>query len=237
VLRYGDVRQTSADLVRGVVDSLLIRVCAGLPAASASLDDAAAADMLSAIESAENAIAIVGTPGQLGDWRAAQRLVCDRASAPGLVRGRCVRLLLDAALLPPDEAQQRLARALSARDETAQAVRWLEGFLRGSGLLLLRDDTLWQLLDDWLCALRAESFEEVLPLLRRSFAEFAWPERRQMGELVRAGRGGIRSFGPAAPEDWDLDRVRRIMPVLAAALGGPGAERPQAESDAEAPGG
>jgi Family of unknown function (DUF5682) len=224
VLRYGNVRQTSADMVRGVVDSLLIRVCAGLPAASAALDGDAATDMLSAIESAENAIAIVGTPAQLDAWRAAQRSVCDRAIAPGLVRGRCVRLLLDAALLRPDEAQQRLARALSARDETRRAVAWLEGFLRGSGLLLLRDEVLWRLLDDWLCGLRAEAFEEVLPLLRRSFSEFAWPERRQMGELVRAGRHGMRSVDPAASQDWDLDRVRRIMPVLAAALGGSRAE-------------
>ncbi len=237
VLRYGDVRQTSADMVRGVIDSLLIRVCAGLPSASASLDDDAATDMLGAIESAENAIAIVGTPAQLGAWRAAQRSVCERASAPGLVRGRCVRLLLDAALLQPDEAQQSLARALSARDETAQAVRWLEGFLRGSGLLLLRDTVLWQLLDDWLCGLRADAFEEALPLLRRSFAEFAWPERRQMSELVRAGPGGTRSSGTAPPEDWDLDRVRRILPVLAAALGGTAARHPAPALDAEVHGG
>jgi hypothetical protein len=226
VLRYGDVRQTSADMVRGVVDSLLIRVCAGLPAASASLNDDAATDMLSAIESAENAIAIVGTPAQLDAWRAAQRSVCDRQSAPGLVRGRCARLLLDAGLLQPGQAQQRLARALSARDETARAAAWLEGFLRGSGLLLLRDEVLWQLLDDWLCGLRADAFEEVLPLLRRSFADFAWPERRQMADLVRTGRHGMRSSGPDLAQDWDLDRVRQVLPVLAAALGGPGAKAP-----------
>jgi Family of unknown function (DUF5682) len=219
VLRYGNVRQTSTDMVRGVVDSLLIRVCAGLPPACGSLDDDAATRMLGAIEAAEHAIAIVGTPAQMGAWRAAQRSVCDRAAAPGLVTGRCVRLLLDAALLEPGDAQQRLARALSARDETAHAVRWLEGFLRGSGLLLLRDKVLWQLLDDWLCSLGAEAFEEALPLLRRSFSDFAWPERRQMGELVRVGREGPGFFGPAGPKDWDLDRVRQILPVLAAALG------------------
>jgi uncharacterized protein DUF5682 len=229
VLRYGDVRQTSAGMVRGVIDSLLIRVCAGLPAACASLDDDAAADMLRAIESAEGAITIIGAPGQVDAWRAAQRSVCDLAGAPGLVSGRCVRLLLDAALLLPSEARQRLARALSARDEIARSVRWLEGFLRGSGLLLLRDEVLWQLLDDWLCGLGAAPFEEILPLLRRSFAEFPWPERRQMGELVRAGRPGTRAGVAAAADDWDLDRVRQILPVLAAALG--------AGAVAEVPGG
>jgi hypothetical protein len=34
----------------------------------------------------------------------------------------------------------------------------------------------------------------------------------------------MRSVDPAASQDWDLDRVRRILPVLAAALGGASAE-------------
>ena len=123
-------------------------------------------------------------------------------------------------MLEPDQAGLRLARVLSAREQIATAVRWLEGFLRGSGLVLLRDRALWQLLDDWLCGLGGEAFEEVLPLLRRSFARFPWPERRQMGELVRSGaRTANAPAGQDGTEDWDLERVRLILPVLAAALG------------------
>jgi hypothetical protein len=230
VLRYGDVRQTSGGMVRGVVDSLLIRICAGLPAASAALDDAAAASLLAAIEAAQDAVAIVGTPDQVSAWRTAQRSVCDLPAAPGLVAGRCVRLLLDTAELQPGEAQQRLARALSARDETAHAVRWLDGFLRGSGLLLLRDEVLWVLLDEWLSGLTAEAFDEVLPLLRRSFAQFPAPERRQMGELARSGRRGPPAPGAGEARDWDAERVRQILPVLAAALGVP-APGPEGRDD------
>lgn len=217
VLRYGNVRRTDATLVRGVVDSLLIRVCAGLPAACASLDDAAAASMLTAIEAAEEAVTLVGSAGQLAAWRAAQRSVADLAGSQTVVAGRCVRLLLDAAELEPDQAGQRLARVLSARSVPARAVRWLEGFLRGSGLLLVRDRNLWQLLDDWLCGLSAESFDEVMPLLRRAFALFPWPERRQMAELVRSGRGAVSAL--PGQEDWDTARISLIAPVLAAALG------------------
>jgi len=148
------------------------------------------------------------------------RSVADLAGAPGLVAGRCVRLLLDAGLLDADAAAGRLARALSARDGISVAVRWLEGFLRGSGLLLVRDARLWQLLDDWLCSLRPEQFDEVLPLLRRAFAQFPWPERRQMGDLVRSGQRSAGS-GLVAEEEWHFDRVRLILPVLAAALGVP----------------
>jgi hypothetical protein len=218
VLRYGNVRQTDATLVRAVFDSLLIRIFAGLPAACASLDDDAAADMLAALDAAEDAIAIIGTGQQTVAWRAAQRSVADLSGAPGLIAGRCTRLLLDVAELEAVDAEQRLARVLSARSDISFAVRWLEGFLRGSGLLLLRDPVLWQLLDTWLTGLRPDAFEETLPTLRRAFAQFPWPERRQMGELVRAGRRPAATV-VAPSEDWDEARVRRILPVLAAALG------------------
>jgi hypothetical protein len=225
VLRYGNVRQTDTAVVAGVIDSLLIRVFAGLPAACASLDDDAAADMTEAIDAAADALSLVGKPEQVTAWHGALRSVADLASAPGLVAGRSVRLLIDASVLEPDQAGLRLARVLSAREQIATAVRWLEGFLRGSGLVLLRDRALWQLLDDWLCGLGGEAFEEVLPLLRRSFSRFPWPERRQMGELVRSGPRPTTGSGAAdrgGTEDWDLERVKLILPVLAAALGTPG---------------
>ena len=228
VLRYGNVRKTDAGLVRGVVDSLMIRVCAGLAAGCASLDEDAAAAMLAAIEATGEAMTLVGSAEQAMAWRGALRSVADLHGAPGLVAGRCVRLLLDAGLLDRDQAGTRLRRVLSAREEIKLAVAWLEGFLRGSGLILVRDQVLWQLLDDWLCALSGESFEEVLPLLRRAFSQFPWPERRQMGQLVRSGRTGAAVDGAAADDDWDEERVRLILPVLVAALGRPALSAPPA---------
>jgi hypothetical protein len=175
--------------------------------------------MLAALEAAEDAITMIGSPDQISAWRAAQKSVSELASAPGIVSGRCVRLLLDVTLLTPEEAGRLLARVLSARDRTPYAVSWLDGFLRGSGLLLLRDAALWQLLDDWLCALNESAFDEALPLLRRAFSQFPWPERRQMGERVRTGRPTGQPPSQAGSDDWDEGRVRSIMPVLAAALG------------------
>jgi len=224
VLRYGSVRQTDADLVRGVLDSTLIRVCAGLAAACMSLDARAATAMLAAIENADGAIALVGSDQQVRDWRAALRAVADLAGAVSILQGRCVRLLLDAGELTTAEAQQRLARALSAGPE---AVAWLEGFVRGSGSLLLRDEPLWNLLDDWLSSLSEETFDAVLPLLRRAFSQFTSPEREQMGNKVRArhrAAGVIAAIAPSAGadenDDWDESRARRVLTVVAIALGG-----------------
>ena len=46
VLRYGSVRQTDKGMIRQVVDGLLTRICVGLPSTCASMDDAAAAEMV-----------------------------------------------------------------------------------------------------------------------------------------------------------------------------------------------
>lgn len=225
VVRYGSVRQTATGLVAGVLGSLLVRICAGLAAACVGLDERAAAAMLAALEAADGAVALTGSPAQRTAWHDALRAVAGLAAAPPVLAGRCVRMLLDTGLLSPAQAQQRLARALSSGPA---AVAWLEGFLRGSGTLLLRDEPLWRLLDDWLTGLGADAFEAALPLLRRAFAQFTPPERRQMTAKVQAGRrsggrgagGGWLNDGGDSGPDWDEARARPVLEVVAAALGG-----------------
>ena len=75
--------------------------------------------------------------------------------------------------------------------------------------MLLHDGQLLGLIDDWLAALREETFTDVLPLLRRTFGGFEVAERRQLGQLV-AGRGDGR---PAAPFGWDVDPTRAAAAI------------------------
>jgi Family of unknown function (DUF5682) len=72
--------------------------------------------------------------------------------------------------------------------------------------------------------LSAPVFVEMMPLLRRAFADFTAPERRQMGNKVkRLGFGlGERPVAPFSPvEDTDIDheRASRVLPILAHILG------------------
>jgi len=95
--------------------------------------------------------------------------------------------------------------------------------MRGSGTLLLRDERLWELLDEWLASLRDAAFEAALPPLRRAFSQFTGPERRQMGIRARAGIAAAVSVGRrdgAGEDDWDESRVRRVLGVVTLALGG-----------------
>jgi hypothetical protein len=222
VQRYGNVRGTDAAMAGEVVAGLVARVCIGLPGACASLNDEAAAAMFDRIVSVNAAIGVLQDEGRLAEWRGALTRLADQHGLHGLVAGRCCRLLVDAGAFTADEAARRLSLALSTANEPAQAAAWIEGFLKGSGLLLLHDRTLWRTLDEWLTALPKDGFTALAPLLRRTFSTFTSPERRQIGELARRGMTGVSRAAIDAqprPEDFDHARAETVLPLIARLLG------------------
>ena len=123
-----------------------------------------------------------------------------RRDVHGLVAGRIVRLLADGGVLSPPEAARRFAAALSVGVQAAGKAHWAEGFLSGSGLLLAHDRDLLCILDDWVASLSEQEFLDVLPLLRRTFGEFAAPERSSIDRAIRHLVGGSgHSPGSAGP--------------------------------------
>lgn len=221
VLRYGDVRQTDTSMIGHILTGLVARVCAGLPPACGALSDETASEILMRIDNTHSALTTLAEQPLRQPWIETLRKLADSDTTHSLVTGRCTRILLDDATIDSEMAATRLSRHLSRATPPAQAAAWLEGFLSGSGLVLLHQPVLWGLLDEWLTSLTAEHFAETMPLLRRTFATFAMPERRQMGELAKqGGGGGVRI---AAPDDDNIDETRanRLLPTLAALLGNP----------------
>lgn len=219
VSRYGNVRQTDAETVLGVVDGLVARICVGLSAACASLDDEAAGEMLTLIDSAERALTLLRNDDHLGQWRGALLQLMDLSGLHGMVAGRATRLLHDSGAIDAEEMARRLGQALSLANEPAEAAAWIEGLLGGSGLILIHDGELWRLVDEWLSGLNGDHFMEILPLLRRTFSAFPPPERRQMGERVK--RGGAPPMAAAVGDDaaFDYETADAVLPVLAQMLG------------------
>ena len=222
VQRYGNVRGTDAAMVGEVVAGLVARVCIGLPGACASLNNEAAAATFDRVVSVNAAIVLMQNEEHLTSWRGAMTRLADQRGLHGLVAGRCCRLLVDAGAFAADEAARRLGLALSTANEPAQAAAWIEGFLKGSGLLLLHDETLWRTLDEWLTALPGDGFTALLALLRRTFSTFTSPERRQIGERARRGMAaaGRAAIGAQArAEDFDQARAEAVLPLIAKLLG------------------
>ncbi|WP_117211248.1 DUF5682 family protein [Allorhizocola rhizosphaerae] len=210
-LRYGDVRRTDLADLAPVLTGLVQRVQIGLPGALTGVAEEAAKELAGVLDRVHESIRLLADLLPLRDeWLQALRGLVDRPDLPGLLAGRLTRLLRDEGGLTFDEVELRLARVLSIGVPPAQAAAFVEGFLSGGGLLLVHDEKLLSLIDRWVSALPAESFSATLPLLRRTFSEFAGPERRAIGERLR--QPGARR--PQATEDLDFDRVSLILPTL-----------------------
>lgn len=215
ILRYGNVRQTDTRLVGHLVEGLLARICVGLPNACASLSDDAAAEMYQHLLAVHAAVNTLQNPEQTALWQDTLRRLSTQATLHGLIAGRCVRLLMEAGLLESLESARRLGLALSD-PEPEKASAWVEGFLKGSGLVLIHDDTLFGVLDGWVAGLGPESFVRVLPLLRRTFSTFEPPERRSIGEKARQGGKGVVA---QAESGVDEARGAKVLPLIEQLLG------------------
>jgi hypothetical protein len=223
VARYGDVRGTRTEYVLPIIHGLFERIVVGLPGACASLDDEAAEGMVTSIAKAQQSLDLLDNPGHRSEWKRILVCLSDNESIHGLVRGWCCRLLLEQRALGEEELHRRTRLALSPAVPVLQAASWIEGLLRGSGLVLLHQDSLWLALDHWLADISAETFVELLPILRRSFAGFQFPERRAMAEKVK--KLGIESQARTAATAssstnvMQQGRVDLVLPVLAQVLG------------------
>ncbi len=217
VLRYGNVRQTDASLVGRVVDGLVNRIAIGLPAACSSLDDDAAQALFQRVQAMNAAVGLLQNPELTTVWQSALSKLVDQGGLHGLLAGYACRLLFEQQVVPPQETARRMGLALSLVGEPAQAAAWLEGFLQGGGLLLLHNDALWAILDDWVSGLSGEAFTPLLPLLRRTFAAFPAPERRQLGERVK--RNGATHAAAIAETGVDPARADLVLPLAARLLG------------------
>ncbi|MFF7186122.1 DUF5682 family protein [Streptomyces sp. NPDC008222] len=237
-LRYGDVRGTDTRALAEVAAGLAERVFVGLPPACAALDTEAAEEMRRHVDAVHGAVGLLaeGAPAAGGEirgrWRSVLRVLSDRNTVAGIVRGRAVRLLLDDGELAPDDAARLMGLALSPGTAPADAAAWIEGFVGGGagGMLLVHDERLLGLVDAWLTGVPPEAFTGVLPLLRRTFSAYEPGVRRTLGELVRRGpkaQGGAVAVGAGVPgfaPDPDAGRADAVVPVIRLLLGldGPG---------------
>jgi hypothetical protein len=218
--RYGDVRGTDPGRLGEVAVEMITRICAGLPAAVTSLDETAERamrDRIDAVHASTGLLAdtLLSGTGSRNRWLDTLARLVGRC--PPLISGRLTRLLLDAGRLGSVEAAARMSRELSPAAPAAAAAGWAEGFLAGSGLLLVHDDKLLALADGWLAGLRPDAFTAVLPALRRTFGEFAPPERRAIGEKAARLDGTGRAAARSASADEDLDSGRAAMAARAVA--------------------
>ncbi len=214
--RYGDVRQADTSSVAEVLDTVIVRASVDLRPGCASLDEDAAARMRTAIDAAQRGISLVESEPPV--WGEALLAVAADDAVHGLVSGRVNRILLDLGALTREDVALRLSRRLSVGTLPAAGAAWLDGFLDGDVILLLHDHELRRIVDDWVSTVDEATFEDLLPLLRRTFSRFTPPERRQLGGRLRI-RDRARRVGSGVADvevDWAraAPAVRRMSRLL-----------------------
>ncbi|WP_353508218.1 DUF5682 family protein [Intrasporangium sp.] len=216
--RYGDVREVDVAEVAHVLATVVVRASVGLRAACASLDDDGADAMRTAIEAAHRGVALMDDPQLRRPWHQALAEVAADDRIHGAVSGRANRLLLDVGEIDQTTAARRLSRHLSHAVPGPTAASWLDGFLAGEALLLLHNDELLAIVDEWLASVADEAFEDLLPLVRRTFSRYQPSERRQIGAHLTSLRSGHRAR-PAQSQDLDPERAAPAVAAVARLLG------------------
>jgi hypothetical protein len=215
--RYGNVRKTDADLVLGIVNSMITRICVSLPAACTAVSDDAAQKLLEFFFKLNDAVNVLQQADITSQWQQTLQAIAAGGNTSPTIAGYATRLLADYKLLEGEALVRVFHYAMSTATPPDKAAAWLEGFLKGSGTILLIDNDLWNLVNNWVDALDEETFTRVLPLLRRTFAGFSSPERKKLGEKVKSGGAGIAA--KQVESNIDEERAKQGIPVIMQLLG------------------
>jgi len=178
IVRYGNVRGTDTAMV-GDRAGLVTRICVGLPSACASLNDEAAQIAVKAIAEVHAAVALLQVQEMTSEWHRVLAHLADQLGMHGTIAGGARASCANRGVLNRTRRRPFQHGAL-ARCDPAYSAAWSEGFLEGSGILLVNDESLWQIVDDWISGLNKSILRKQLPILRRTFATFHSPERRAL---------------------------------------------------------
>lgn len=219
-LRYGNVRKTDHDTLHILIRGFIARISAGLPAGCQFLEEASAHQMLSLIRTTHEAILLLEDVPSNEQWFPAVQQLVSASGIHPLIAGAATRLLSDRTQMNPEEVSTRFHFALSRGQEPAWSASWLEGFLRGSSMVLLYDDALWNLLYKWIEHLEEASFVQLLPILRRTFSKFEPVERKKLGEKAKKGLSSSNTTRRTSEELFFDQALADIpMPMLKLLLG------------------
>ncbi len=222
IMRYGSVRKNDKEMIEKIVEALINRISISLPNACSAINDSVAAEIFEQISEVNRIISTLQNSQYSQDWQKALKLLTNKKTVHSLLAGRACRLLLEARAYSKQKALKQLEHNLfltpinlKSSKEILNSAFWLEGFLKGSGMLIVHDKVLWQLLETWVNRLESENFIEILALLRRTFASFSAAIRQQIMEKVDAKT----EQEITTKREFNQDQADKIKPVLAEILG------------------
>jgi hypothetical protein len=212
IKRYGNVRETDLEVVGDIVNTIFNRITAALPMSCTGIDEEQATEMAQVLKDMQQGVLLLDNSEMLQDWMNTLLAVADNEKAAPLLHGTSCKLLYDQQFINGNETAKRFSRALSAGTEASHAAAWIEGFLKDAAMVLLLDDEIWEIINEWISSLEEEGFNDTIPLLRRTFTSFSASEKQKIAE--KAKHGSKRMAQSVSEENLNHERAQKVLPVL-----------------------
>jgi hypothetical protein len=215
ISKYGNVRKSDMSMLNTIVERLLTKIFIGLPNACYGLDEDNSNNVFVLISGLQSAIKIYDVPETTIAWYNTLHTILSKSGIHDIIEGCTCRLLLDAEQIDHDTAIQYISRALSVARDPHEVASWVEGFLRGSGMILIYDHRLWNILYGWVISLEEKIFLDLVPYLRRAFSKFDHGERKQIG--TKAKRGIVQEANvdiSKIEENWNEARAIKVFETI-----------------------
>ena len=215
ISRYGDVRKTDIDQIEYIILRLFNKVCASLANTCYGLDDDNSNQVFNLIGNLDRSLKLIENPEVSDRWMTTLHEVLDKEGVHMVIKGCTIRLLFDQQQISEKDLSTLLSYHLSSANNAIDVAFWVEGFLRGSGLILIYDNRIWNLIYQWVAGVDYDQFIELLPILRRAFAKFATGERRQIGEKAKQGLALLENTPmPTGKESLNHERGTAFLPHI-----------------------
>ena len=210
--KYGNVRKTDQEMIQFILRSVFYRMIVGLPVSCRGINEDESQKTGGLIRSIQQAVQLLNEEAYAEDWyEVLEKVLANDATAP-FIQGLVLKILYEVKRVEDTETAQHFSVALSENNDPAIAAQWLEGFLAGAAMVLILDDKIWNILFNWVSGLEDEVFDDLLPLLRRSFANYTPVEKAKLGGKVKKG-GGITAI-KSESADLNIESSLRVVPVL-----------------------
>lgn len=219
ISRYGNVRATDGVAVSHLLVGFAARIHAGLLAATSGISEEAADPFMRSIAAYSSSLSLVEDVALADDFRNTLAKMITAEMVHPKLRGHAVRLLRDASHLDDEAVARHFSFALSPGMPALAAAAWLEGFLQGGGSLLVYDVGLLHLVDTWLSSLSDDAFQAILPLLRRTFGTFSYPERTRIAGALASPVSTPTTT--TSEMNWNQERGMPALVSVARLLGLP----------------
>lgn len=218
ISRYGNVRNTDLQTVNLITTSLFYRIVAGIPLSCSGIDNEQAQKLAEKIKEVTRSVFLLEDAAMSDTWKEALSRILYLEQTAAIVQGCVCKILYDEHYNCIETTTNEFSKALSVNNDPAFSADWLEGFLKDSATVLILNDAIWNIIHEWVSALKEETFVQTLPLLRRTFSLFTNVEKQKIAEKAKYGKAKMAAV-PSSQTNIDEERGRKVFPVLEQLMG------------------